>query len=74
VTKRIAAAGADERQLRTPCVEQFLTGRGPAAVVRYLQHAHPRRRELRRDRPFDLGAHVAQQQECDLAVRHLDHH
>jgi hypothetical protein len=74
VAEGIASAGADERQLRTPCVEQLLTGRRPAAMVRHLQDAHACRRELRHERPFDLVTHVTEQQHRDVAEGHLQHH
>src|SRR5258705_12603077 len=74
MTKRIRAPAADERNLRTPRVEQFLRGRRAATVVRDFQDARLRGDETRNNLALDDAADITGQQDRDVAIEDLEDH
>src|SRR5258705_9656909 len=74
MTERVPAPAADERDLRTPRIEQFLRSRCAAAVVCDLEDAYLRRHQAWNDGALDVAADVAGQEQRDVAVEHLEDH
>ena len=73
MTKGVPATGADDRDLRTPVFQQLGRSGRPAAVVRNLENAVPRRSQPRQNQALDVGAYVTEEQYGDVAIHHFEH-
>src|SRR5918994_2334848 len=73
MAEAVAAAAADDGDLRTEGCEERHGPRGGAAVVRHLQHTEPGRWNHRAESCFDGPPDVSGQHNGHVAVPDLQH-